>query len=193
MTRVSSPMQKLQSLLFPLALALGCFGCDSGSTPTTSTTACDAGPNSANIDVGLSTDLTAGSDLGVLVEYTGDGAYRIENYCDSRVSGYSCAWDVLVTSVDGTVDSFEPDQLEREDFLAAAPSPDADMADGVRLTSFNTTDIDAFTVKTTPGTALRVEAYLDVQDCSGQYVHWLQDGALTDGTSTVTILQPPAE
>jgi hypothetical protein len=139
-------------------------------------------------------ELDTGNELAVSVEYTGDGAYRIAMTCDSNTSGYGCLWDVLASSVDGTIDSFAGEELERQDFLADSPlSHDSEERNAVRLLTFTEADTDAFTLQTTPGSSLRLEAYLDVDYCAGPYLYWFSGGEVRNSPSTTTELTPVEE
>jgi hypothetical protein len=148
-------------------------------------------PEVTEIDRDGLLELDTGHELAVGVEYTGDGAYRIAMVCDSDTSGYGCLWDVLATSVDGTIDSFAGEELERQDFLASTyTSDEVETPDAVRILTFTEGDVDAFTLQTTPGSTLRLEAYLDVKYCAGPYLYWFSGGEVRNSSSTVTEFTP---
>jgi hypothetical protein len=183
------------SLTVPL-LAFASTACSDDGAPTYDGPAnnCESDTEVADIDRDGLLELDIGNELAVAVEYTGDGAYRISTTCDSDKSGYGCLWDVLASSVDGTIDSFAGEELERQDFLADSPStPDSEERDAVRLMTFTESDTDAFTLQTTPGSSLRLEAYLDVKYCAGPYLYWYSGGEVRNSPSTTTEFIPTEE
>ena len=179
------------SLMVPvIALALG--GCsDDGAPVYEPAIECDEDPEQSEIDRDGLIELDVGHEIAVGVEYTGDGAYRIAMTCDSDTSGYGCLWDLFATSVDGTIDSFAPEDLERQDFLASTYiSDDSETPDAVRIMTFTEGDVDAFTLQTTPGSTLRLETYLDVKYCGGPYLYWFSGGEVQNSSSVVTEFTP---
>ncbi len=180
------------SFLVP-AFALSLTACSEDSTPAYEPPIeCDTeNPEVTEIDRDGLLELDTGHELAVGVEYTGDGAFRIAMTCDSDTSGYGCLWDVLATSVDGTIESFAGEDLERQDFLASTyTSDEVDTPDAVRIMTFTEGDGDAFTLQTTPGSTLRLEAYLDVRYCAGPYLYWFSGGEVHNSSSTVTEFTP---
>ena len=179
------------SFLIP-ALALALAGCDDeGPPPYDGGIECEEGTETTQIDREGLLELDTGHEIAVGVEYLGEGAYRIAMVCDSDTSGYGCLWDLTATSVDGTIDSFAGEDLERQDFLASTyTSDEVETPDAVRIMTFTEGDLDAFTLATTPGSTLRLEAYLDVKYCGGPYMYWFSGGEVQSSASVVTEFTP---
>jgi len=179
------------SFLIP-ALALAFAGCSDDSPPAyDGGVECQEDPEITEIDREGLLELDTGHELAVGVEYLGDGAWRVAMVCDSDTSGYGCLWDLTATSVDGTLDEFAGEDLERQDFLASTyTSDEVETPDAVRILTFTEGDVDAFTLQTTPGSTLRLEAYLDVKYCAGPYMYWFSGGEVQNSASVVTEFTP---
>lgn len=179
------------SFLIP-AFALALSGCSDESPPAyDGGVECEDDAELTEIDREGLLELDTGHELAVGVEYLGDGAYRVAMVCDSDTSGYGCLWDLTATSVDGTVDEFAGEDLERQDFLASTyTSDEVETPDAVRILTFTEGDVDAFTLQTTPGSTLRLEAYLDVKYCAGPYMYWYSGGEVQNSASVITEFTP---
>jgi hypothetical protein len=171
--------------------ALGVAGCyDSGSGYATGyyPVGCKSGVSTGSVDTGVILDLDPGYGVGTTIEYAGDGAWRFAVACDSLVSGYVCDWSVLVSPIDGTIDSFEPEALEVEDVIERYPSEPGSTVEGaVFLSAFTADDIDAFTLLATPGAGMRVDANIDGH-CGGPYLFWTEGGAVKTSPTNPTDL-----
>jgi hypothetical protein len=187
------------SLLIALAAgaalaASGCYGGDDDhyyqdGPPDGGGAYCAPGSDQSSIDTGSTLDLDPGTGAGVTAEYLGSGAWRFATACDTARSGYPCAWDLLVTPLDGSVLDFAPESLERNDQLERAPGPDGSGDQSVRLVATNDYDLDAFTLDATPGIALEIDVILDDQ-CGGTFLHWLRDGQVVHASTQVADLTP---
>lgn len=189
-------MQKVSVLAFAGALALGTAGCydddvyyyDDGYYGET---ACAPGFDQFGIDTGATLDLDPGIGAGVTVEYLGDGAWRFAAACDTAISGYPCDWDILVSGVDGAIQRFESESLERSDILDWTPSSEGGAADAARLVATTDLDLDAFTLDATPGATLDVDVILDGQ-CGGTYLHFTNAGRVVNAHTQAVDLTPSA-
>jgi hypothetical protein len=154
--------------------------------------ACDAGIGSGAIDEDGLLDLEPGYGVGATVEYAPDGTWRIALSCDSLLTGYVCNWTVLVASIDGTIEDFEPEALELDgqDFIERYPTrSDSSEEDGVFLDALTGDGIDAFSVFATPGAGLAVSVDIDGY-CAGPYLFWLDGGEVRSSRTNVTELFP---
>jgi hypothetical protein len=193
---VASPVRRTSFPTTAPALvlsALGVAGCyDSGNATGyyPYPVSCKSGVSTGSVDTGVILDLDPGYGVGATVEYAGDGAWRFAAACDSLVSGYVCDWSVLVSPIDGTIDSFEPEALEPEDVIQRYPSePGSTVEDAVLLAAFTADGIDAFTLLATPGAGMRVDAKLDGY-CGGPYLFWTDGGKVRTSPTNPTDLFP---
>jgi len=149
---------------------------------------CDFEQLEADIDTGAYIEIDPGEGVGATVEYLGDGAWRVAVSCDTYYDPHAraCTWDLLLTSVDGSIESFEPERLERDDVLDWYPTR---RDDSVRLFSTTDYDLDAVTLFTTPGAALRIDALLD-DACGAPYLIWVEAGDYASSDAQVTDLYP---
>jgi hypothetical protein len=150
---------------------------------------CAPGFAQSDIDSGSKLELDPGVGAGVTAEYLGDGAWRFATACDTALSGYPCSWDILVSAVDGEIEHFDSESLERTDVLASGPSVQGGPDDAVRLVATNDYDLDAFTLDATPGATLEIDTILDEQ-CGGSYVHWLDAGRVVSAQTQTVDLTP---
>lgn len=188
-----------KAFVFALAgiLALGTTGCydddavyyyDNGSYGDGN---CAPGFDQFGIDAGQPLDIDPGVGVGVTAEYLGDGAWRFAAACDTAISGYPCAWDLLVSGVDGQIQGFKSESLERSDVLDWSPSSENGPADAARLIATTDVDLDAFTLDATPGATLDIDVILDGQ-CGGTYLHWLNAGRVVSAHTQAVDLTPSA-
>lgn len=151
---------------------------------------CEDGVTEATIDEGALLELEPGEGVGVTVEATGPGTWRVAVACDTYLSGYPCTWDVLASSVDGQLYALEGERLEANDVLEWYPSVEGSRdADAARLFSRVDYDLDAFTIEADPGAGLRIDVLLD-GDCGGPYLLWSEYGSVVTSATLVTDLFP---
>jgi hypothetical protein len=180
------------------ALLLGLAGCEAETVyypvyvppPGPPPVSCRPDVDESGVDTGALLDLEPGYGVGATVEYAADGTWRIAVACDSLISGYVCNWTVLVASIDGTIDDFEPEALEDEDFIERFPTrSDSREEDGVFLDAITADGIDAFSVFATPDAGLSVTVDIDGY-CAGPYLFWLDNGDVRSSTTNTTELFP---
>jgi len=182
----------LRPLPLVLALGLAASGCyddddyspvyDEGVVPL-----CQAGVVVAGIDRGGFLDLDPGGGAGAIVEYAGDGLWRVTVTCDTNLSGYDCLWDLEVTPIDAPIITLAPDGLEDRDSLGRFVLP-AEM-EKVGFVADTASDLDGFTLETEPGAGLRVDALLD-GSCAGPFVSWIEESDVVASTTQVMDIHP---
>jgi hypothetical protein len=186
-------MKRLASIaLFALA-AYGCsddgiYYYDDGYYYDPPPLECSADYLEATIDTGAYIDIDPGEGVGATIEYLGDGAWRVAVACDTYFDPYErpCTWDLVLTSIDGIIEDFAPERLERDDALGWYPTA---RDDSVRLLSTTAYDLDAITLFTTPGAALSIDALLDDQ-CGAPYLIWVEAGDYATSDAIETDLYP---
>jgi hypothetical protein len=149
---------------------------------------CTADQLEATIDTGAYIEIDPGEGVGVTVEYLGDGAWRVAVACDTYFDPYerACTWDLVLTSVDGIIEDFASERLERDDVLGWYPTA---RDESVRLFTTTGYDLDAATLYATPGAALRIDALLDDQ-CAAPYLIWVEAGEYVSSDAVLTDLYP---
>jgi hypothetical protein len=167
----------------------GYYG-DSGNNPDGSIPACLSGVAAGSIDTGRYLELDPGY-VAVSGEYFGDGAWRFALSCDTAQpsSGLPCNYDMTVSPVNGRIESFAPEGLEKGDFLG--PALGTAGSDAVNLNAVTDYDIDAFTLNATPGSTLEVTLTLDGQ-CALSFFFWLENGVVVSDNQTLVDLTPSA-
>jgi hypothetical protein len=151
---------------------------------------CRPDVDSGDVDTDALLDLDPGYGVGATVEYTAGGTWRIAVACDSLLTGYVCNWTVLVASIDGTIDGYEPEGLDDEDFVERYPTRSDSMEeDGVFLDAITADGIDAISVFATPDAGLSVTVDIDGH-CAGPYLFWLDGGDVRSSTTNTTELFP---
>ncbi len=140
----------------------------------------------AVIDTGATlADVEPGKGVGVFVEYTSGGNWRVSTACDTEVSGAGCVWDVIV-STSGELRDLEGEALEVEDYL------DRDGPGSARLVTYTTRGTDGLTFRTDPGEAIRLDVVLD-DIAEGRFIYWVGGGAVHNGAPTSIIDLLPTE
>jgi hypothetical protein len=120
------------------------------------------------------TEIVAGQGAGVFVEYKSGGNWRIRTTCDTAISGSGCVWDIILTSLSGTVNSFVKDDLEPQDWLGR------ENFDGVRMIASNDFGIDGVNIDATEGAAARIDVFLDGRP-GNRYIYWVGGSGLHRG------------
>jgi hypothetical protein len=124
----------------------------------------------------------------VTLEYLGEGHWSLTTLCDTRASGASCVFDILISSDEreSGIGSFEGVELEPGDSVTA---PD-DFA--LQMDFETAADLDGVTFDTTPGATVRVSALLYDPDelawaewsDDPRLLSWIGHGALERGAPT---------
>ncbi len=154
---------------------------DGGNGTGTNPAACSSSTTlvQSKIDVGAKIDIDVGKGAGVFIEYASGGHWQVRTSCDTLTSKTNCAWDIIVTPEDGSaISNAAGSDLESDDVL----EPYSDNV-SYHLLATTGNDLDGFTFDSDPGSAVRVDAYLD-QQCAVPYFYWVGDGALHSGSPT---------
>jgi hypothetical protein len=160
---------KRQALVVLAWLLVGCgYGGDASEGPY-ETYPCGS-PRQALIDTGAELELDAGKGVGLLMEYLGDGEWRVRTSCDTRRSGYDCDWDILIWAEEGnTLSDFTGEDLEAGDVVGRE-------WDG------------ALHLRWITGT----DSLLDGA-CANPYMYWIGDGAVHTGSPSNPLDLTPTE
>lgn len=153
-------------------------GADAGATPVTGA--------SSLIDTGAAIDVTPGEGVGLFVEYESGGVWHLFMTCDTDVSGFDCAWDVVVTPSEGVIDAITAERLESEDFLEFWGR------DSARIATLTAFDVDGALFEAPQGASLSVDALLDGSSAR-RYIYWVGDGALHSGAPGNPLELEPSE
>lgn len=150
-----------------------------GDTPPASTQ-----PLTVSVDTNQTmTNVTGGSGVGLFVQYTAGGHWRIRWTCDTAVSGLSCDFAVKLdgTSIANAKSAF--DSSESGDTLAT-PSPD-----GLVVSTHTTKGVDELDFDAAPGADLKVDlAVSGLRD--GSFFFFVQNGQV-DGNFPASKLTDP--
>lgn len=152
------------------------------------TPGCISGVANSTIDSGVYLQLDPGY-VGVSAEYFGGGAWRFALACDTAQpsSGVACNYDMTVSPLSGSIDSFAPESLESVDSLRSVPGTSG--GNGVNLTAVTDYDIDAFTLEATPGAPLEINLTLDGL-CASPFLFWSEQGSVVSDDHTLVDLTP---
>jgi hypothetical protein len=145
-------------------------------------------PVSGSIDTGATmTDIESG--VGVFVEYTTGGTWKLQVGCDTATSDLECNWDIWAyTREGGRFISSEALNLERSDWLAV-------YSDGqLELQAITRTDLDGVIFKADPGDPVTFDLWLDGEKYPEDYFYYVSEGAVQLGASSPIIeLTPTVE
>lgn len=180
-------------LALPLVLMLGACTYGADNNYSVGSGGSGGGPSGDVPQSAIDTDatiagVTPGDGAGAFVEYAAGGTWHVFTACDTNVSGYSCAWDIIV-GADGGITNFTPDRLETSN------TEWVDWSDQgtVRLVATTANDTDGFYFTAQPGATARVDVYLDGEPAP-RFIYWVGDGGLHRGAPSNPIdLTPTAE
>ena len=148
-------------------------------------------PEEVTIDADATLDAKAGEGIGVMVEYTTGGHWRVFTTCDYNSfanPGQPCAFDVFATVLDagGSIDNPKGQELQGKDGIEI-------QSDGtVHLYTENTVRLSGFTFDTAPGAMVELDVYFDaVQD--PHVIYWVGKDVLHRGAPTNPLHFVPSE
>ena len=154
---------------------------DDGSDPPPTTD-----PLTVTIDPDAVVEAEPGEGVGMFVEYTTGGQWRIWTSCDTNYSGVACAFDAFV-SVDTESELRAVEGEDLEGFDEASTYDEA--------TAYFHADTDSghdgFVFETTPGAIVRLDMTLDGYS-EPRFVYWFGDGVLHQGAPTNPVDFQPA-
>ena len=175
---------------FLVALAASSSGCVPWSeVDDTAMSARALGPRDVaqvTIDTGATLSLTPGDGVGVFVQYAQGGHWNLSTTCDTRSSGQSCAFDVVISPSDGaTLSGVQGQDLSSADTLQLRP-------DGtVRLLTSTSYGTNGISFDAPPGATVEIDALLDGA-AQPSLVNVVSDGAVLAGVPTNPVALSPS-
>lgn len=97
----------------------------------------------------------AGEGAGVFIEYESGGRWHVWATCDTRLTGRSCHFDVLVQTSAGTIRNVYGDALTSDDTVLQ------DCPDTAQLVLKSRADISGMYFETQPGTTVVFDVLVD--------------------------------
>jgi hypothetical protein len=139
------------------------------------------------IDTGATLPLDPGGSVGLSVQYAAGGHWNVSTTCDTRTSGATCAFDVIVSPAPGA--SFSG--VEGHD-LGSADTLDLRSDGSVRLVTSTSYATDGISFDQDPGAIVEIDALLDgaVQP---PLVRLVSDGSVVEGVPTNPIALSPSD
>lgn len=148
-------MPRLERSLVHTVLGLsasGLFGC--GTVERHEPGVLDV--NEVEIEADVWLDAEPGYGAAVFVEYASGGAWEVFTTCDTELSGFVCAYDVLLSVEPGLrLRDVQGVELETEDAVLRHERG------VVQLLAYTAFGFDGLRLRTAPGATLRVDAWLD--------------------------------
>ncbi|WP_437625443.1 hypothetical protein [Sorangium sp. So ce1151] len=144
-------------------------------------------PLLVSIDTDAVLNSEPGEGVGIFVEYTAGGTWKLWTTCDTNQSKVVCSFD-LYASVDTSSELLDivGSDLEKTDATRLVD-------EGIAYFHAETgADIDAMTFTTTKGAVVRLEAYLDGAQ-EPRFVYWFGDGVLHEGAPSNPLDFEPTE
>ena len=181
--RLSSCRSAAPARLVALAAVLGAASCapqvDVGETSARSSPALGRSDVAVvTIDAGATLSLDPGQSAGIFVQYAEGGHWNLSTTCDTRTSGQSCAFDVVISPAPGASFSGVQGQgLSRDDAFELR-------SDGtVRLVTSTSYGTNGISFDSDPGAIVEIDARLDGTDAPS-FVNIMSDGAAAAGVPT---------
>jgi hypothetical protein len=147
-------------------------------------------PDQVTIDTGATLNATAGTGVGVFVQYATGGHWTVFTSCDTNTptnpDHVACNFDVIVTGLtrDVTLSNPEGQNLSPGDIVEI-------QQDGsLHLGTTTSTGLDGFTFDAPQGAGIELAIYLDgsAYDSQGnpnaRFIYWIGKGVLHDGSPT---------
>jgi hypothetical protein len=125
--------------------------------------------------------------VGVFVEYSASGTWKIQTACDTAETKLDCLWDLRVYTKDGShIRSFTAINLERSDYAAID-------TDGIGQLQFTTaSDLDGIELQADAGEPLTVDVWLDGEANPNRYIYWMSNGEVVSGADTPVVEFTPS-
>lgn len=186
------------NVAFLVALWIGIGAGASGCVPwlgsdETSLLAAPAGRRSrgdvalVTIDSGATMSLSPGDSAGLFVQYAQGGHWNLSTTCDTRTSGQSCAFDVLLSPASGSsFSAVQGQDLGDGDTLELR-------SDGtVRLVTATSYGTNGVTFDSDPGALVEVDTLLDGVE-QPSFVNVVSNGAVLEGVPTNPVDLSPSD
>jgi hypothetical protein len=154
------------------------------SIPTCPSNTAPAG--SVMIDTGEALTTAVGEGTGVFVEYKAGGHWHVWTSCDTKLTGYGCAYDVTAQVFGGTVSNLLGEDLESQDFSGSQ------CADTAYISVNTGSNLDGILFDAPAGAPIRVTAALD-SALRRDLIYWIGGGVPhNDGNSNPLDFTPTA-
>jgi hypothetical protein len=139
----------------------------------------------ASIDTDATlTGIEPGQGVGIFVEYTTGGTWRITTSCDTEVSQAACAWDVIATTETGSTAT-----LLATEGIGSGDEIYTDGA-GIHFRASVTDRLEGFSLAAVAGDALVLDVYLD-EAPEQRFHYWVGGGALHRGAPSNPLVFDP--
>lgn len=139
------------------------------------------------IDSGATMSLTPGDGAGIFVQYAQGGHWNLTTTCDTRSSGQSCAFDIVISPSDGaTFSGVQGQDLSSADTLELR-------SDGtVRLVTSTSYGTNGISFDSDPGATVEIDALLDGA-AQPSFVNVVSEGAVLAGVPTNPVDFSPSD
>jgi hypothetical protein len=139
------------------------------------------------IDTGATLPLDPGRSVGLFIQYAAGGHWNASTTCDTRVSGATCAFDVIFSPGPGaSFSAVEGHDLTRADTLELRDDGSVHL---LTRTSYATNGIS---FDQDPGAIVQLDALLDGAT-QPRLVHIVSDGSIAEGVPENPIALSPSE
>ena len=182
---------------FVVALAAAASGCapwsevDGTAMSSRALRPCDAAETDdvavVTIDTDATLSLTPGDTEGIFVQYARGGHWNLSTTCDTRSSGQSCTFDVVISPSDGaTLSGVQGQSLSSDDTLELR-------SDGtVRLVTSTSYGTNGISFDADPGATIEIDALIDGA-AQPSLVNVVSDGAVLAGVPTNPVDFSPSD
>jgi hypothetical protein len=119
-----------------------------------------------------------GDGVGVFVEYSTGGTWRVWTTCDTNFTGKICAFDIFATVDTASVlEAVQGENIEGYDFVNQEGNA------GLEFYAETSADFDSVVFTTTPGAIVRLEVNIGGQP-QPHFIYWVGNGVLHNGAPT---------
>lgn len=145
-----------------------------GTSGGSSSSGASAQPMLVDVDPNLTLHARAGEGAGVFTEYASGGHWHVWWTCDTNQSGYSCPFDVAISTASGAIGSVNGQGLDARDQISQS-SPTH-----IEVTTLTSTAVAGVTFDAPGGAIITVDARLNGVD-DGSLMFFVQAGVLNGG------------
>jgi hypothetical protein len=153
----------------------------------------DPNPPVETMKVAIDADKTMttepGEGVGLFIEYATGGHWHVYTACDTNLSSFACAFDVIVSVIDPAT---EISNVKTENLTGEEDFIQVDGTAEVHLYTKTTTALNGVTFDATPGAVLEVDTYLDNKP-GEHFVYWIGEGVLHTGAPSNPLQLSPTE
>jgi hypothetical protein len=127
----------------------------SGGGPTGTSSGAPAQPLLADVDTNATLVTTPGNGIGVYIEYTTGGHWKVSWTCDTAITSLTCNFVVDATVAVGAITNDSAESFSPSDTLTQTSSTQ------IEAVTATTTEVDTVFFDTTPGATIQVSVRLD--------------------------------